>query len=311
MSNLRLAAGTVLPFLLVTLIWGSTWIVIRDQLGDAPASWSVCYRFVIASLGMAIVSRVSGVSLAIGWRGAGFATLVGLAQFSFNFNFVYAAEAHITSGVVALVFALLLVPNTVLARLFFDQKVTTGFIVGSAVAIIGLALLLLHEYRFSPDGQGNVRLGIGLTLIAILCASSANVMQGAQIARRLPMSALLTWAMATGAAGDAAFAWLVAGPPPLPVRWGYWLGASYLALAGSVLAFPIYFGLIQRIGAARAAYISVLIPIFAMGLSTMFENYRWTELAALGVVLVMLGMVIALRSRQRAVAKVRIAPENV
>jgi len=292
--------GIVVPFLLVTLIWGSTWIVIRDQLTLVPPSWSVCYRFTIAAVGMAVVARLSGASFAIGRRGLAFAAMLGLAQFCLNFNFVYRAEAHITSGLVALVFALLMVPNSLLAWLFFGERVSRFFIAGSVVAIVGIAMLFVHEYRASPANASAVVAGVGFTLCALMSASSANVMQAAPIARALPMTSVLAWAMAIGAAIDAAWAWITTGPPVVEPRLGYWLGTLYLGLAGSVVTFPLYFRLIQRIGAGRAAYTSVLIPVIAMAISTIVEGYRWTGLSLAGAALTMAGMVIALRARQKS-----------
>ena len=86
--------------------------MIRGQLGSVPPQWSVTYRFVIAAVAMALVALAKGESLRLGWRGIGAATFLGFTQFCVNFNAVYLAEQHITSGVVATVFALLLIPAT-------------------------------------------------------------------------------------------------------------------------------------------------------------------------------------------------------
>ena len=75
---------------------------------------------------------------------------------------------------------------------------------------------------------------------------------------------------------------------------------GWLALAGSVVTFPVYFGLIRAIGAGRAAYVNVVVPVVAMGLSTVFEGYRWTGGAALGAGVAMAGLYIALTGRARA-----------
>ena len=281
------AGGIILPFALVTLIWSSTWIVIRDQLGSVPPSWSVCYRFLLAGIAMAAFARMRGVSLRIGGAGLLFAALLGTAQFVLNFNFVYRAEQYLTSGVVAVIYAMLLIPNSVLAFLAFRQPVTRGFIAGSAIAMAGIVLMLVHEYRAADVAPDKV-----------LSASAANVMQGMEIARRLPMIAVLAWAMLIGAAADAAFAWIVAGPPVIEPRLGYLAGIAYLGIAGSVVTFPLYFRLIQRIGAGRAAYTSVLIPVIAMLISTLLEGYRWTGFAAPGALLAVAGMVIALRAKK-------------
>ena len=300
MSGQRLSGDVLLPFATVTLIWSSTWIVIRDQLGVVPASWSVCYRFAIAAIGMAVVVRLSGASLRLDRRTLLFAATFGIMHFSLNFNLLYRAEAHLTSGLCALVYALLMIPNSLFARLFFGERVSRPFVFGSAIAIFGVGLLFLNEYRASITGAPeDVLLGLGLCLLAVLCASIANVMQAAPLARAVPMAAMLVWGMAIGALADAAFAWLVDGPPVFDLRPGYWLGVLYLALAGSVITFPLYFGLVQRIGAGPAAYTSVLIPILAMAISTALEGYRWTPLAVGGVLLSLAGMIIALRERFR------------
>ncbi len=289
--------GVVLPFLLVTLIWSSTWIVIRDQLGAVPPSWSVCYRFLLGAVGMALFAMIRRVPLRLPPAGIAFAGALGLAQFVLNFNFVYRAEHYLTSGIVATVYALLLIPNSILAWIAFRQPVSRAFILGSLVAIAGIMLLLLREYRAAPVSADAVLVGIALSVAGLLSASSANVMQGMQIARRLPMAAVLTWGMLIGSAVDAAYAWATVGPPVIEWRAGYLFGIAWLGIAGSVITFPLYFQMIQRVGPGRAAYSSVLIPVIAMLISTVFENYRWSTLSAAGAVLAVAGMVIALRAK--------------
>lgn len=290
--------GIILPFILVTLIWSSTWIVIRDQLGTVPASWSVCYRFLLAGITMAGFAKLRGVPLRIGGKGLVYAALLGLAQFVLNFNFVYRAEHHLTSGVVAVVYAMLLIPNSILAFLIFRQPVSRGFVGGSIVAVCGIALMLAHEYHAASVQPGRVLLGATLAIAGLMSASAANVMQGMQIARRLPMVAVLAWAMLIGAGINALIAWITSGPPVIEARAGYLLGIAWLGIAGSVVTFPLYFRLIQRMGAGRAAYTSVLIPVIAMLISTLAEGYRWTALAGAGALLAVAGMVVALRTRR-------------
>lgn len=291
--------GIVVPFILVTLIWSSTWIVIRDQIGSVPASWSVCYRFLLAGIAMAIFARLRRVPLSLGGAGIAFAAAIGVTQFVLNFNFVYRAEYHLTSGVVAVIYAMLLIPNSILAYLFFRQPVSRAFIGGSVVAVAGIVLMLLHEYRAAAVQPDKVLLGAAFSLAGLFSASAANVMQGTEIARRLPMVAVLAWAMLIGAALDAALAWATTGPPVFDPRPGYLLGVAWLGIAGSVVTFPLYFTLIQRIGAGRAAYTSVLIPVIAMLISTVAEGYRWSTLALAGALLAVAGMAIALRAKAR------------
>lgn len=298
MSQDRAKGGVVLPFIIVTLIWSSTWIVIRDQLAAVPPSWSVSYRFLLAGFCMGLFALFRGVPLRLPPRGILFAAMLGLAQFAFNFNFVYRAEHYLTSGVVAIVYALLLIPNSVMAWVIFRQPVSRAFIAGSVVAVAGIAMLLLREYRMAAVSPDAVLLGVALSIAGLLSASAANVMQGMDMARRLPMMSVLTWAMLLGGAMDAFYAWATVGAPVMDWRPGYLLGVAWLGIAGSVVTFPLYFTLIQRMGAGRAAYTSVLIPVIAMLISTLWEGYRWTPLAAGGAALAIIGMAIALRSKQ-------------
>lgn len=297
-QSLRLAI--LIPFAITTLIWGSTWIVIRDQLAVVPPSWSVTYRFMVAGVTMLGWALMRGESLRMDWRGVRFAAILGLLQFCFNFNFVYRAEAHITSGLVAVVFALLLVPNAVLARLFLGQHMGRQLLIGSGVAMAGVALLFLHEAQRDSHAAGESLIGVGLTLCGVLSASIANVMQATKTAREYPMATMLGVAMLAGAAADGAFAWITAGPPVFEMRLGYVAGVLYLGMAASALAFTLYFGLIRVIGPAKAAYSSVIIPVIAMLFSTVFEGYRWSLLAVLGGLLAMAGLVLALRARRPA-----------
>lgn len=300
MSHKRSAFAEVgLPFIIFTAIWGSTWIVIRDQLGVVPAQWSVTYRFTIAAIAMAMVALWKGHSLKLDRGGMVAVLVIGTTQFCVNFNSVYLAEQFITSGLVATVFALLLIPNSLLAWGFLGQKPTWRFFWAALVASGGIGLLFLHELRVYPGSGRDIAIGLALTMVGLMGASAANVYQAGKEARRHPLFALLAWSMAIGALFDAIIALVVAGPPVFDPRPGYWLGLAYLALAASVLCFSLYFPVVRKIGPGKAAYSSVIVPIIAMSLSTAFEGYRWSTLAASGAALALGGMLLALGGRRR------------
>ena len=290
----------VLPFIVFTAIWGSTWIVIRGQLGEVAPQWSVTYRFAIAALAMFAIVRIRGESLAIGRRGLAAALFLGFTQFCVNFNTVYLAERHITSGVVATVFALLLIPSTLLGWAFLGQRPSRRFVWSSMVAVAGIVLLFVHELREHSASAKAIVVGIGFTLLGMVSASSANVMQARSEIRHLPLFSLLAWSMAAGALIDAAVALAFAGAPTLDLRPSYWAGLLYLALAASVLTFSLYYPVVRKIGPGKAAYSSVLVPVIAMGFSTALEGYRWTPMTIAGALLALGGMVGAL-SRSRSV----------
>ncbi len=293
-------AEVVLPFIIFTTIWGTTWIVIRDQLGPVPAQWSITYRFLIAAAAMALLTRWKGESLRLGPGGMAAAAVLGLLQFVINFNAVYLAEHHVTSGLVATVFALLLIPNSLLGWAFLRQRPSGRFAAGSLMAVLGIGLLFAHELGEHPARADAILVGIGLTLVGMLGASAANVFQALERVKRFPLFALLTWAMLLGALMDGAIALALAGPPVVESRPGYWLGLVYLAVFASALSFSLYLPVVRRIGPGKAAYSSVLVPLIAMAFSTWLEDYRWTPMAVAGAALALGGMVAAL-SRARSV----------
>jgi drug/metabolite transporter (DMT)-like permease len=291
----------IAAFVVTALVWGSTWLVIKGQIGPVPPSWSVTWRFAGAALGMFALGLVRGdirLGALVPERPVLIhAGLIGVSLFCANFQFVYRAESHLTSGLVAVVFALLLLPNAVFSRIFLGTPVTRGFALGSAIALSGIVLLMIAEYRTAPAGS-DVPLGAAMTGLALLCASTGNVLQAAQVVRRVPAAMLLAWAFLIGAVVDFGVAWVLSGPPVFDWSPVYMGSVAYLALIGSVLTFPLYNLLLREMGPGRAAYNGVVVPVVAMLLSTVFEGYRWTGLNLGGAGLALIGLVVALRSRK-------------
>jgi drug/metabolite transporter (DMT)-like permease len=292
MSGRNLAA-----FILLALIWGSTWWVITGQIDGTAPAWSVVWRFMLAAPAMALLAVLTGNSLNLGAAGQRLAALLGLCQFCGNYLFVYSAELHLTSGIVAVMIGLMLVPNALLGWLLLGQRITARFMIGSAIALAGIALLLLNEAQTARLG-GNVWLGAGLALGGMLAASLANVVQAGETGRSVPMTSLLTWAMVWGVAFDIPLALLMDGLPILPSAPAFWAGTAYLAIVGSVVTFPLYYNLVREIGVGPAAYNGVAVIVVAMGISTLFEGYRWTAVAVSGALLATAGLVTALSGRK-------------
>ncbi len=296
-QHVTMPARTLVQLALCTLIWGSTWLVIKTQLGVVPLGWSIAYRFLVAAAVMLAYCVATGKSLRLTPRGHAVALVMALLQFVLNFRMVYAAEKYVTSGVVAVIFALLVVPNALLAWAFLGQRVTARFLVGSAIGMAGVGLLFWRELTAMPAGDG-VMLGFGMTLAGVMFASMANVTQAGGFARAEPPHALLALSLLYGGMIDVALAFAFDGPPVIDRSPGYIAGFVYLGAIGSALAFNLYYDTIRTIGPARAAYSSLIVPFVAMALSTAFEGYRWTALGVAGTLLALAGLTIALASRR-------------
>jgi hypothetical protein len=243
-------ARSIAAFILVTLIWGSTWLVIKDQISEVPPAWAVTWRFALAAVGMVPAGSGAARNPDAQPRRDAAGLPMGLFQFFANFQFVYQAEHYLTSGLVAVLFALLMVPNALLARIFVKAEVGGGSLPDRRSRWSGIALLLLHEYRAPPGGGGGGADWHCTDRAALLSASSANVMQATK-RRGVPRGRADR--LGDGVRHSGRCGLCVDRRWPAGDRYrarAYLAGLAYLAIIGSVVTFPLYFALIRDWGRA-------------------------------------------------------------
>jgi drug/metabolite transporter (DMT)-like permease len=279
------------------LIWGCTWIAITTQIHVVPGPWSVCYRFLLAGLVLWLIARLKEGPQQLSLRQHGFFFCLGMVQFAFNFWLVYEAEKHVTSGLVAVSYALMAITNPVLAGILLKQRLLSKrILVGAVFGISGVFLMFRNEIQnFSLNDQG--ALGLGLAMAGVLCATLGNIIAASPTAKAVPTSIVISHAMLYGSGLSLLYAFITSGPPSISWTLPYVGGLLFLALLGSVVAFTLYFNVVRRLGVAIAAYTGVLVPIVALAISTWFEGFVWTASAALGAFLALLGTAIAVLKR--------------
>ena len=276
-----------LLYLSVVLIWGTTWIAIKMQLGEVPVSLSIGWRFALAAAVLFAILAVRRQLKPLPRQAWGLVFAQGLCLFCINFLCFYHAGDYITTGLEAVVFSTAALWNAVNARLFLGRRIAPNVILGGAVGLLGL--LALFSPEFSHTSGMRTAIGLGLSLIGTLCFSAGNLLSARLQSLGLKPLYTNAWGMLSGAlvllVGSAA-----AGVPfvfdPSP---GYVGALLYLAIPGSVIGFTAYLMLVGRLGPERAAYCTVLFPLVALNISVFAEGYVWTPLALAGVALVMLG----------------------
>lgn len=297
-SRRRDAVTNWILFLVPALIWGSTWLAIKFQLGPVAPEASVVYRFGVASALLLAWCALRGVSLRFDLRTHASLAVQGVLQFALNYVFVYLAEVHLTSGLVALVFGLMVLWNLAGARLFFGTAITAAVALGAALGVCGVTLVLwpdLAHVRRAP-GQG---WGVALAVAGTVAASAGNLWAQRLYRRGVPVVSSTAWAMLYGATAVALSCAVRGVPFAFDGSLPYLASLAYLAVFGSVFAFVAYLTLLRRIGAGRAGYGSVVIPVLAMATSTLFEGYRWSAAPLAGMGLVLAGNVLVLRGPRR------------
>lgn len=283
-----------LLYLITLLIWGSTWLAIKFQLGVVAPELSVAYRFSLAAALLFGYSVLRRLRLDFPLRVHLSIALQGFFLFSLNYILVYFAEEHLSSGLVAIVFSLIVVMNTLFSALFLKTRIRWQVILGGMVGIGGLALVFWPELmEFSLTGKR--ALGLVYAFGGTISASIGNIISAQNQRREIPIVQTNMFGMAYGAGFMFILAFMKSAPLGFEWTAEYMVSLLYLALFGSVIAFGSYLTLLGRIGPGRSAYVTVLFPVVALVLSTIFEDLSWNSLALLGVSLIIAGNVLALR----------------
>jgi drug/metabolite transporter (DMT)-like permease len=280
-------------YLTTVLIWGSTFFAIRFQLGGVAEEVSVVYRFTLAALIILAYCAARGRRLRFSAPEHGWMALQGLLLFGANYLLVYLATSLLTSGLVALLFSSIIVMNIVLAALLFRRRIEPPVVAGALLGLGGIGLVFWPELVLLDPSADALR-GMALALLGTLVASFGNMVSLRNQGAGLPVVQSNGYGMAYGALLMALWAAGRELPFAFDLSAGYLLSLAYLALFGSVLAFGSYLTLLGRIGPGRAAYAMVLFPLVALLLSTLFEEYHWSATAFAGMLLVVVGNVLAL-----------------
>lgn len=292
------SAADLALFATVVILWGASWLPLRLQLGVVAPEVSGVWRFAIASAVMFVWAGLAGERLRFGLADHLRFMVLGVTLFSLNFLGAYYAGFYLTSGLLAVIFSLASVINPLLAALLGRGAFDLRVLLGAGLGVAGISLLFGPEIATTHASQ-QTALGLALALVATVSFCIGNMFSSAYQQGGMPVVPANSWGMFYGMVLMALVA-LMRGEPFI-VEWTarYLLSIAWLALAGTVIGFFAYVTLIGRIGPGRASYATVLMPVVALVLSTLFEQYHWTLAAALGVAFVLAGNAIVLTAPQR------------
>ena len=282
-----------LLYALTVAIWGTSWLGIKYQLGVVAPEASVVYRFAIAAALMLLYCALARRRMRFSPAEHVFMALQGLFLFCANYVLIYLGTQYLTSGLVAMLFSTIVVMNIFLGALFFGFPVRARVVLGAVVGLPGIGLVFWPEIAaFDLARQGT--LGLVLCLAGTLSASFGMLMSGRNQKQKLPVIQDNAYGMTYGTLFMAAYCLAAGTPFGFDARPLYLGSLIFLSVFATVIAFWSYLTLLGRIGAGRAGYASVLFPIVALALSTVYEDYQWTPVAALGVALVLVGNTLVL-----------------
>ncbi|PIB35975.1 hypothetical protein BFP72_11495 [Reichenbachiella sp. 5M10] len=279
------------------LIWGSTWFVITFQLGVVDPLLSVVYRYVIAGSLMMLFCVVRQLPMRFTLRQHGFMALQGAFLFGINYWLAYKAEEYIPSGLMAVAFSTIVFANSIFGFFLMGKPINRGVMVGALLGLSGTAMIFSKEF-FSMAYSNQILLGSGIAMGSVLLASLGNIASAKNSASGIPVIQANAYGMMYGALMMALLALALGKEFTFEWTHEYVLSLLYLSIFGSITAFGFYLTLVGKIGADKAAYALVVIPIISILLSTLFEGYELTGYTWGGVLLIVLGNVFALRKKK-------------
>jgi drug/metabolite transporter (DMT)-like permease len=289
-----LRVSTFHLFAVCVLIWGSTWIAITFQLGEVAPEMSVAYRFLLASAVAFGYCRWRGLPLACGLKQHLDLALFGAFMFCIGYILVYHAEIHIVSGMVAVGYSSSPMINMFAARLLFGTPMSKRVAVAALFGVAGIVCIFWPEFG-KLSASRSAELGALFTMLSVLASSAGSMAALRNQKQGYSTWSSMAWGMLYGGALALLIGIVIGRPLSFDTGAGYLLSLVYLAIVGSVVTFACYITLIGRIGAARAAYIGVMVPIVALAVSFVFEEFAWGWLTTAGVALSVMGNVLMLR----------------
>lgn len=277
-----------LVWLILCVIWGSTWLFIKLGLENLPPITFAGIRFVIACVILFLLIRARGISLPTNRRDWGLLALTGVLSFSLNYGLVFWGEQYISSGLAAVLQATLPAFGLVIAHVHLpSERMTWSKIFGVVLGFAGVAVVFSNQLAIAG---GKALAGCVALVLSAFFAAYSNVLVKAHGRKMEP--AIL-------AAGQMFFGLiplLLIGIPlegnPFRFHWTptALVALLYLAVVGSVIAFLLYYWLIQHMNVTNTMLIAMVTPVVAvvLGMVVLGEDLSWRTVA--GGIMIMVGV---------------------
>lgn len=275
-------------YLLTIAIWGSTWILAKFQVEEIGALQSVFFRYLIAAILLQGLISAMRTRNRHSLRTHGLFFLLGSFLFCWNYVLFYMATAQgLTTGLIAVIFSLIITMNIANNALLFGEKPEPKTLIGSSVGLTGIMLVFAEDIA-ALQGQGLLP-AIITCIVATYFASLGNMTSKVLQRQGVSVTGSNGWGMTYGALTLLIVVLLSDDPIRAPITFPFLSSLFFLAVFGSIVAFWSYLTLLGRVGADKAAYAMIVFPIWALMISWMFEGFIWTPIKVCGVAVILVG----------------------
>jgi len=280
-----------IAWLILCVVWSSTWLVIKIGLRDLPPISFVAMRFLIAILVLVLVSI--GRFALLPKRPFDYAVLAftGILMFTLNYPLIFWGEKHVSSGLAAVLQASIPIFGMIFAHFLLpEEPLRWQRMLGAIVALVGVALICGHLL----DRGGFLAFWGGLgVVVGAASAALSNVLLKRRAIDIAP-AMLAAWQMTFGVIPLVAVGFAIDGSP-LQFHWNAtaWLCLLYLAIIGSALTFLLLYWLLPRMTVTNLQTISLITPPGAVAFGWLLggETFALSFLIGSGFVLVGVWMI--------------------
>lgn len=294
----------LMPYISCVVIWGSTWLAIKYQLGQVDPMISVGHRFLLAAVMLFVFSLFSKKALKFTLKEHLCFLQQGILLFGINYWLFYVGEQYLTSGLVAVIFSLIVVFNMLLSVFLLNTPITANMAYGAGLGLFGMMILFYPELAMYSFDAAKTK-GLLICLLATFIASFGNIRAAKNSKLGLPIVQGNAYSMLYGSILMYGLGVLSGSKIIVPMTASYLGSLVYLAIFGSVIAFGLYLGLLAKIGPGKASYMTLLFPIVALSISVIFEGQKWSPYTTLGLFLILIGNYFILVSKESKTAVIQ------
>jgi len=283
-------------FVITLFCWSPTWYIIKFQLGYVDPLVSVFYRFLAASIIIFIYLMIKNKKLKFTLSHHVWFLFFGICLYSLNYVFFYLSNTYLISAFPAIVFSTVVIMNILGEAVYFKKKPSLKTLIGATIGMIGIIIIFRDEiFNFSLNNGAHV--GLFLALLGTFCASTGNMVHQRNLNNNFPLIETIAYAMFYGSLVTLLIIQIKGTELLFEYSFSYIASLAYLSIVGSIFAFIFYLKLLEKVGAGRAGYVGVVMPVLALLISTLFENLEWQIDLIIGLPILIIGGVLVINQK--------------
>ena len=287
-------------FIFTLFCWSPTWYVIKFQLGYVDPLVSVFYRFIIASIIIFIYLIFKKKKLRFSLNQHVWFLFFGICLYSLNYVFFYLSNTYLISAFPAIVFSTVVIMNILGEGFYFKNKPSLKTLLGATIGMIGV-IIIFNDVIFNFTLSNETHVGLFLALLGTFCASTGNMVHQRNLNNNFPLIPTIAYAMLYGSLVTLLITQIKGTELLFEYSVRYIASLAYLSIVGSIFAFIFYLKLLEKVGAGRAGYVGVVMPVLALLISTIFEGLEWQIDLILGLPILIIGDVLVINQKIKAI----------